>query len=298
MNIVNIFDFRFENKNQKSKIRNILVLSLFLFTLYSLPISAEILDVQVTWDVEDEPLNIGDVIHFRVVTDGPGSVIVDISTVHQSIQLYDDGTNGDTIANDHAYELDYSIFEDDTVEEGPILVHFVADDGTAEKTGPDDDITPYITIDGTRPVVTNDGVSPDPFNPEVQVAYIRYILTENASVSIQVYNNQDQLIRTLGTPAGRPGENHTTWDGTDDEGNLMADGIYTYVISATDNAGNEAISTRGGCILSTVHIEIDNSLIAPNPFTPDNDGVNDITWITFDIKLVATEEQLRVLGFG
>jgi flagellar hook assembly protein FlgD len=265
----------------------------------SLPLSAaEILDVQVSYDPEDEPLNIGDSIHFRVATDGPGSVIIDISTVHQSIQLYDDGTNGDTVAGDHVYELDYTIFEGDTVEEGPILVRFMANDGSEVHTSPKDDITQRITVDGTRPVVTNDGVSPDPFNPRFQFAYIRYILTEMASVSIKIYDGENQLVRVLGTPSGRPGENHTTWNGADDEGNTVSDGIYTYEILATDMAGNHAIPNRGGCVLTTVYVEIDNSLIAPNPFSPDGDDVDDITWITFDIKLAATEEQLRVLGFG
>ena len=268
------------------------------FFLCSLPLSAEILDVQVLWDVEDEPLNIGDVIHFKVTTDGPGSVIVDISTVHQSIQLYDDGTNGDAILGDRVHELEYAIFEGDTVEDGPILVHFVADDGTEVSTSAADDITPRITIDGTRPIITNDSVSPDPFNPHLQFANIRYILTEKSSVSITIFGDQNQLIRRLGTPSGQPGENQTTWNGADNEGNIMPDGVYTYEIVARDRAGNYAISTRGGCILSTVYIELDDSLIAPNPFSPDGDDVSDVTWMSFDIKLVATQEQLAVLGFG
>ncbi|UCC59973.1 MAG: hypothetical protein JSV02_09615, partial [Dehalococcoidia bacterium] len=263
-----------------------------------MPLSAaEILDVQVLWDPEAEPLNIGDSIHFRVATDGPGSVIVDISTVHQSIQLYDDATNGDTEAGDHVYELDYIIFEGDTVEDGPILTRFMASDGSEVHTSPEDDLTPRITVDGTRPVVTNDGVSPDPFNPRFQFAYIRYILTEMASVSIKIYDG-DRLVRTLGTRSGMRGENHTTWNGADDGGNIVPDGIYTYEILATDMAGNDAIPNRGGCVLTTVSVEIDNSLIAPNPFSPDGDDVDDMTWITFDIKLAATEEQLSVLGFG
>ena len=266
--------------------------------LLSPAFASEIRDVQVLWNVEDEPLNIGDVLHFKVTTDVPGSVIIDISTVHQSIQLYDNGTNGDTVAGDRIHELDYVIFEGDTVEEGPILAHFIADDGTEARTYPVDDITPRITIDGTRPMITNDGVSPSPFNPYTQYAYIRYILTEASSVSIKIYRDQNQLIRTLGTPSGKPGENHTTWNGADDEGNVMSDGVYSYRIAATDRAGNEALPTSGGCILSTVYLTIDNSLIAPNPFSPDGDNVDDTTWITFDVSLIATEEQLVVLGFG
>jgi len=291
---------RLERLNHKAISTFLLAFALYSVCglLSSTAVAAEIQDVQISWNVEDEPLNIRDIIHFKVATDGPGSVIIDISTVHQSIQLYDDGTNGDAIAGDRVYELDYRVFEGDTVEDGPILVHFIADDGTEAATSPDDEITPRITIDGTRPVITNDGVSPSPFNPHEQFAYIRYILTEVSTVSIKIYKDRDQLIRTLGTPSGKPGENHTTWDGADDEGNVMFDGIYTYEIIATDKAGNEALPTSGGCILSTVHIEVDNSLIAPNPFSPDGDNVDDVTWVTFDINLLATEEQLTVLGFG
>jgi flagellar hook assembly protein FlgD len=290
-------DTRLKTQDWKASLL-VLCLASCVLSLPSLLSAAEILDLQVLWDPEDEPLNIGDSIHFRVATDGPGSVIIDISTVHQSIQLYDDATNGDTEAGDHVYELDYTIFEGDTVEEGPIIVRFMANDGSEVQTSPEDDITHRITVDGTRPVVTNDGVSPDPFNPRFQFAYIRYILTEMASVSIKIYDGGNQLVRILGTPSGRPGENHTTWNGADDGGNTVPDGIYTYEILATDMAGNHAIPNRGGCVLTTVYLEIDNSLIAPNPFSPDGDDVDDITWITFDVELTATEEQLRVLGFG
>jgi flagellar hook assembly protein FlgD len=269
-----------------------------LFILCSLPLSAEILDVEVLWDIEDEPVNIGDLIHFKVTTDASGSVIVDISTVHQSIQLYDDGTNGDAVKGDHIHELDYTIFEGDTVEDGPILVRFITNDGIESWTGPDDDITPHITIDGTRPLVTNDGVSPSPFNPYNQFAYIRYILTERARVSVRIYDGDGQLVRELGTPSGRPGENHTTWDGADSKGNIAPDGAYTYVVNATDAAGNDAIPISSGCILSTVHLEIVDSLISPNPFSPDGDDVDDIAWVSFGVELIATEQQLRVLGFG
>ena len=273
------------------------VLCFLLFIISLSAQSAQILDIQVTWDPKQDPLNIGDIIHFAVTTDGPGSVTVDISTVHQSIQLYDNGTNGDSIPGDNIYELDYVISEGDDITDGPILAHFVAIDGSEARSNPNDNV-PRITIDGKRPVITNDGVSPNPFNPYDQFTYIRYILTENASISINIFNERNQLVRQLGTPSGKPGENYTTWNGADDLGNIVPDGLYTYQISGKDKAGNEAIPTRGGVILSTVYVEIDNSLIAPNPFSPEGDNVNDIALISFDIKLKADERQLRVLGFG
>ena len=275
-----------------------MLLCSMLFVLCSLPLSAEILDVQVLWNVDDEPLNIGDTIHFKVTVDSPGSVIVDISTVHQSIQLYDNGTNGDPVPGDLIFELDYIIFEGDTVEAGPILARHITDDGVESSTTPDDGITPHITMDGTRPVITNDDAIPNPFNPNVQYTYIRYVLTERAMVTIMIYDDQDLPVRQLGTPTGQPGENHTTWDGTDDEGNAIPDGIYKYRLGARDSAGNDAVVTEGNCVLTTVYMEIDDTLITPNPFSPDGDDVVDTVSTSFTVRVFADESQLRVLGFG
>ena len=95
---LNIFKFGFPTRGPRARGRELgaissllhvprsmlFVICSMLFAVFSLPLSADILDVQVLWDVADEPLNIGDLIHFKVTSDEPGSALVDISTVHQT----------------------------------------------------------------------------------------------------------------------------------------------------------------------------------------------------------------------
>jgi hypothetical protein len=57
------------------------------------------------------PRTAGYVIHFRLRTAGElnGSAAVDIGTVRTGIELFDDGTRGDTQAADGIYETDYTV---------------------------------------------------------------------------------------------------------------------------------------------------------------------------------------------
>ena len=64
------------------------------------------------------------------------------------------------------------------------------------------------------------------------------------------------------------------WDGRDDSGKIVPDGTYSYVVSATDAAGNTGSATLAGIIVNTtptpVSLSIDNSA-----FSPNGDGVQD-----------------------
>ena len=69
------------------------------------------------------------------------------------------------------------------------------------------------------------------------------------------------------------------WDGRDDAGAILPDGIYSYSVSATDLAGNTAEFVLGPIILDTrpPNAEV---LIEPIPFSPDGDGTDDTVTIT------------------
>jgi flagellar hook assembly protein FlgD/outer membrane protein OmpA-like peptidoglycan-associated protein len=72
------------------------------------------------------------------------------------------------------------------------------------------------------------------------------------------------------------------WDGMNNSGNVVADGVYTYTISSTDRAGNSVSRSVENIIVDTeprpVSISIDSAW-----FSPNSDGVQDEILFTLDI---------------
>ncbi|MDA3949650.1 MAG: OmpA family protein [Spirochaeta sp.] len=83
------------------------------------------------------------------------------------------------------------------------------------------------------------------------------------------------------------------WDGRGADGELLPDGDYRYVLSATDDAGN---ATQDDVLmsLSTEPIVLPDPemriSLRPNPFSPDGDGVDDT--ITIGLNLESETEIL------
>jgi parallel beta-helix repeat protein len=66
---------------------------------------------------------------------------------------------------------------------------------------------------------------PNPFNPETK---IRYQLSENADVSLKIFDINGRLVRVLVNDFQDTGEKEVTWDGKDTIGRSMSSGIYFY----------------------------------------------------------------------
>ena len=96
-----------------------------------------ILDTQaiikdVTEDSGGRVLVASDSIHFAVVTEeSAGKAWVDLQRFESGITLFDDGSNGDSIANDGIYEVDYDIPTGPEVEVALVTGHFVDRAGNA-----------------------------------------------------------------------------------------------------------------------------------------------------------------------
>ena len=69
---------------------------------------------------------------------------------------------------------------------------------------------------------------PNPFNERTKIEYEVSDAQAFADVSVQVYNNLGQKVKTLvsGNQAG--GQHSVTWDGTDDRGSKLSSGAYYY----------------------------------------------------------------------
>ncbi|NBC30559.1 MAG: OmpA family protein [Spirochaetes bacterium] len=74
------------------------------------------------------------------------------------------------------------------------------------------------------------------------------------------------------------------WDGRNDQGILVPDGVYRYEIRSTDRAGNSAVARVENIIVDTeptpIQVAIDRSY-----FSPDNDGEADVVELTPDIPV-------------
>ncbi len=77
-----------------------------------------------------------------------------------------------------------------------------------------------------------------------------------------------------------------SWDGRDDQGVPVADGVYTYTITATDRAGNKAPATRIANIIYSGEKPATNILInGSRYFSPNGDTVQDT--MLFDVTIPA-----------
>ncbi|MFW6228708.1 MAG: gliding motility-associated C-terminal domain-containing protein [Alkalispirochaeta sp.] len=78
-----------------------------------------------------------------------------------------------------------------------------------------------------------------------------------------------------------------TWDGLDEDGEPLPDGDYRYILSSTDEAGNETTDDLL-ITLSTEPVELPapemRISLRPNPFSPDGDGVDDTITIGLSLQ--------------
>lgn len=73
---------------------------------------------------------------------------------------------------------------------------------------------------------------PNPFNSETE---IKYGLPVRSSVHISVYNIFGKKVRTIKDGIEDSGYYSVNWDGRDDNGELLASGMYFYVFASDDN---------------------------------------------------------------
>ena len=70
---------------------------------------------------------------------------------------------------------------------------------------------------------------PNPFNPETTISYI---LPEASKVQINIYNLLGQHVKTLVNEFKPVGDYSVQWDGTNDAGEKLTNGVYIYRMQA------------------------------------------------------------------
>ncbi|MEW6097046.1 MAG: T9SS type A sorting domain-containing protein [bacterium] len=251
-----------------------------------------------------------------------GMALVDVGILQTGVKLYDDGDaeyHRDLVRNDGIYTGIYTVPPEIEVKDVSIIGHYidpnanrVSNDGypfnDVEKLPfyyPDHDSdfsnNIYVEIDTIRPIVTLVGVT-SPFNPlKDKKAECKYRLLNSitANVSIEIKKGTSS-IKDLGSQVANQGDNVFYWDGKDDEGNWVSDGVYRCYIDARDIAGNSTKETVYADIkVTTVEIKIDELVLDVSMPTPkENKTIVDHLTVKVKSSIDASPFQLQNLDFN
>lgn len=135
-----------------------------------------------------------------------------------------------------------------------------------------------VMLDNTHPVVEITALSEDEriFSPDgdgnKDVLSIHQTSSFEDFWDAGFYNAEGIKVKSFDVTNGEA--QNLTWDGTDDEGRIVADGIYTYKISSVDKAMNEVSKDLGNIIVDTVQPTV-SLTIEDAYFSPNNDGEKD-----------------------
>jgi hypothetical protein len=83
---------------------------------------------------------------------------------------------------------------------------------------------------------------PSPFNPKREKVKIRYLLANESSVTIKLYNKAGKIVRKLIQSSyeyGKAGTNEIEWDGKNYAGETLATGVYICEIIANSSYGEQ-----------------------------------------------------------
>lgn len=83
-------------------------------------------------------------------------------------------------------------------------------------------------------------IYPNPLTPDYSTVSIEYYLTDDAHVSIMIFDKFGNLIWNTETDESA-GTTITNWDGTDNDGNRVLSGVYIACIKATNQTQTVAL---------------------------------------------------------
>jgi flagellar hook assembly protein FlgD len=162
--------------------------------------------------------------------------------------------------------------------------------------------TALVIVDTRGPVVSDVAAVPPVFSPNgdgrADFTRILFRLNETSWISVRVYQS--------GAPKGeifsgvRPaGPNQVIWDGRIG-GRVVPDGRYQVGIFPKDMGGNPGTPAWTVVVVDTVRPVVRNLMAVPPTFSPNGDGVADVTVISYGLSerslffLVVVGQGLRI----
>jgi len=178
----------------------------------------------------------------------------------------------------------------DAAFDGPNVENKVADGAWEFKVeaSANDASNPALTsntvlVDNMPPYILTEPVVVDVVN---RTASMKYSLPETSSLEIGVYDVDHNLIAEIeNIPDKSPGVYIASWQ----PNSLPNDPAY-FKVSAIDKALNRSNkSTEFFSIVPQEPLQVANHNVSPNPFTPNGDGLSDLTQIAYQVSGGAPE---------
>jgi flagellar basal-body rod modification protein FlgD len=92
-----------------------------------------------------------------------------------------------------------------------------------------------------------------------------YQLDAAAKVTIKLYDEKNALVRTINVGAQAVGKHQIAWDGCNDAGKKMSDGLYSFDLEAVDGNGNKLdVTTTISGLVHSFRLEQGNAYLILN----------------------------------
>jgi len=146
-------------------------------------------------------------------------------------KVYRDGSALSDIINTFEYQDDTALNEEEYIYYVSAVYSHINEIAselvTVQPVSADDEVV--------VPLVTGlDGNYPNPFNPETA---IRFTLAREGAVMVDIYNVRGQKVRSLAGGMYEAGVHNVVWNGRDDNGRSVGNGVYFYRMVADEYRG-------------------------------------------------------------
>ncbi len=136
-----------------------------------------------------------------------------------------------------------------------------------------------------NPTIGNVSVNPNPFSPDndgvKDETNIRFYINQPGNVAMTITNGTKTYTTSIAAVAGL---NVIPWDGNDDNGDLCPDDSYSMHLELVSGGITTTFDYSVGIIIDTAAPQIDIQSCSPNPFSPNEDGYNDLCRIKFNVN--------------
>lgn len=110
---------------------------------------------------------------------------------------------------------------------------------------------------------------------------ISFVLSKDADVILQIYDSSGNPVKTIADASFKSGTNTVSWDGKDENGNIVKDGIYKLNAGIKDSTGKTAYSYNDFITVDSSSPTVKINSVSPNPFVL---GTNSSVTVSYSLS--------------